>query len=90
MKRKILFAFIGALLLHILYFATQLLIGLVQTFFYKPQFAPDTVVLQSEMAFGFINQGSPIFLLGSYIGVAFLIFAVLSIKKKGVNSIDRN
>ncbi|AMO87649.1 hypothetical protein B857_03230 [Solibacillus isronensis B3W22] len=68
MKRKILFAFIGALMLHILYFAAQLLIGLIQTLFYKPQFAPDKVVLQNEMAFGFINQGSPIFLLGSYIG----------------------
>lgn len=90
MKRKILFAFTGALLLHILYFATQLLIGFVQTFFYKPQFAPDTVVLQSEMAFGFVNQGSLILLVFSYIGVAFLIFAVLSIKKKGVSSIDRN
>ncbi|WP_339197021.1 hypothetical protein MKY27_01225 [Solibacillus sp. FSL R5-0449] len=53
MKRKILFAFIGALLLHILYYAILLLIGLVQTFFYKPQFAPDTVGLQSEMVFGF-------------------------------------
>ncbi|MEK5078918.1 hypothetical protein MKX73_08280 [Solibacillus sp. FSL W7-1436] len=90
MKRKILFAFIGALLLHILYFAAQLLIGLVQTFFFKPQFAPDTVGLQSELSFGFVNGGSAIFLLGSYIGVAFLIFAVLSIKEKGVNSIDRN
>ncbi|MFL0583081.1 hypothetical protein ACH0B6_10935 [Solibacillus silvestris] len=88
MKRKILFAFIGALLLHILYFAAQLLIGLIQTFFYKPQFAPDTVVLQSELTFGFVNQGSPIFLVGSYIGVALLIYAVLSLKKKGVNSID--
>ncbi|MER2113438.1 MAG: hypothetical protein ABS960_12165 [Solibacillus isronensis] len=82
MKRKILFAFFGALLLHILYFTAQLLIGLVQTFFYKPQFAPDTVVLQSEMAFGFVNQESPILLLGSYIGVALLIFAVLSLKKE--------
>lgn len=90
MKRKILFAFIGALLLHILYYAILLLIGLVQTFFYKPQFAPDTVGLQSEMVFGFVNRGSPVFLLGSYIGVALLIFAVLSLKKKGVNSIDRN
>lgn len=85
MKRKILFAFIGALMLHILYFAAQLLIGLIQTLFYKPQFAPDTVVLQNEVAFGFINQGSPI---GSYIGVALLIYAVLSLKRKGVNSID--
>lgn len=90
MKRKILFAFIGALLLHILYFTAQLLIGLVRTFFYKPQFAPDTVELQSEVTFGFVNQGSPMILLGSYIGVAFLIFAVLSLKKKGVISIDRN
>ncbi|MCM3723136.1 hypothetical protein [Solibacillus isronensis] len=88
MKRKFLFAIIGALLLHILYFTAQLLIGLVQTFFYKPQFAPDTVVLQSEMTFGFVNQGSPILLLGSYIGVAILIFGVLSLKKKGVSSID--
>ena len=90
MKRKILFAFIGALLLHILYFTAQLLIGLVQTFFYKPQFAPNMVELQSEITFGFVNQGSPILLLGSYIGVALLIFAVLSLKMKGVNSIDRN
>ena len=88
MKRNFLFAFVGALLLHILYFAAQLLIGLIQTFFYKPQFAPNTVVLQSEVAFGFVNQGSPILLIGSYIGAALLIFAVLNIKKKGVNSID--
>lgn len=88
MKRKILFAFIGALMLHILYFAAQLLIGLIQTLFYKPQFGPDTVVLQSELTFGFVNQGFPIFLVGSYIGVALLIYAVLSLKRKGVNSID--
>lgn len=88
MKRNFLLAFVGALLLHILYFAAQLLIGLTQTFFYKPQFAPNTVVLQSEVAFGFVNQGFPIFLIGSYIGIALLIFAVLNIKKKGVNSID--
>ncbi|WP_342574702.1 hypothetical protein MHH37_01460 [Solibacillus sp. FSL K6-1781] len=88
MKRKILFAFIGALLLHILYFAAQLLIGLIQTYFYKPQFAPDPVVLQSEVAFGLVNQGSAIYLLGSYIGVALLLFAILSLKKKGVNNID--
>lgn len=88
MKRKTLFAFIGALMLHILYFAAQLLIGLIQTLFYKPQFGPDTVVLQSELTFGFVNQGFPTFLLGSYIGVALLIYAVLSIKRKGVNSSD--
>ena len=88
MKRKFLLAFAGALLLHILYFAVQLLIGLIQTFFYKPQFAPDTAVLQSELAFGFISQGSPIILLGSYMGVALLIFVVLNLKKKGVNNID--
>lgn len=88
MKRKILFALVGAFLLHILYFSAQLLIGIVKTFLYQPQFAPDAVVLQNEISFGVITRESPILLLGSYFVVALLIFGLINLKKKGVNNID--
>ena len=82
MKRKIFFSLIGALLLHVLYFIGQLVFGLIQTFLYRPQFAPNDFVLQSEVAFGLIAQGSPIVLIGSYILLTLLIFVLLILKKE--------
>lgn len=82
MKRKFIFAALGALLLFILYMLAKLIFGLIQTFLYRPQFAPDDFVLQSEVAFGFIVQGSPIMLIGVYIVVTLILFALLMLKKE--------
>ncbi|MGN7478826.1 hypothetical protein ACTHOQ_13315 [Solibacillus silvestris] len=82
MKRKILFALIGALLLHILYFAAQILFGIMQTLLYRPQFAPNVEVLQSEITFGVITRESPMLLFGSYLVVALLLFGLLILKKE--------
>lgn len=82
MKRKFIFALLGALLLFILYTLLQLIFGLIQTFLYRPQFAPDDFVLQSEVAFGFIGQGSPIMLIGIYMLVTLILFALLMLKKE--------
>lgn len=88
MKRNILLALLGALVLQIGYFFVQLLIGIVQTYFYQPQFAPNDIVLQSEVAFGFISQGTPLFVLASYFLATLVLFMMLktkeSFKKKGV------
>lgn len=81
MKRKVLLAFLGALLIHIAYFLVQLLMGIVKTFLYQPQFAPDDVVLQSEVAFGLVTQGAPTILIASYFIVAFLLFMILHTKE---------
>ena len=81
MNRNVLLALLGALLLHIGYFLVQLLIGIVQTFFYQPQFAPTDVVLQSEVAFGFVSRGTPLFLLASYFLASLLLFMMLKTKE---------
>lgn len=75
-KRNLLLALMGALLLHLIFFIAQILRGIVQTFFYQPQFAPDDVVLQSTISFGMTAQGSPAILLASYIVVALILFAL--------------
>ncbi|MBD8034566.1 MULTISPECIES: hypothetical protein [Solibacillus] len=82
MKRKFISALLGALLLFILYILAQLIFGLIQTFLYRPQFAPDDFVLQSEVAFGFIIQVSPIMLIGIYMLVTLILFALLMLKKE--------
>ena len=82
MKRKFISALLGALLLFILYILAQLIFGLIQTFLYRPQFAPDDFVLQSEVAFGFIVQGSPFMLIGIYMLVTLILFALLMLKKE--------
>ena len=76
------FASLGALLLFILYTLAQLIFGLIQTFLYRPQFAPDDFVLQSEVAYGFIVQMSPIMLIGMYILITLILFALLMLKKE--------
>lgn len=76
LKRNMLLALIGALLMHMIFFIAQILIGLVQTFFYQPQFAPDDVVLQSTISLGMTAQGSPAILLASYIVVVLILFAL--------------
>lgn len=76
------FASLGALLLFILYTLAQLIFGIVQTFLYRPQFAPNDFVLQSEVAFGFIVQGSPFMLIGIYMLVTLLLFALLMLKEE--------
>ncbi|MBD8038260.1 hypothetical protein H9635_16015 [Solibacillus sp. A46] len=82
MKRKFMFASLGALLLFILYTLAQLIFGIIQTFLYRPQFAPDDFVLQSEVAFGFIVQRSPLMIIGIYILLTLLLFALLMLKKE--------
>lgn len=82
MKRKFISALLGALLLFILYILAQLIFGLIQTFLYRPQFAPDDFALQSEVAFGFIIQVSPIMLIGIYMLVTLILFALLMLKKE--------
>lgn len=82
MKRRICFSLIGALLLHLLYFVAQLIFGLIQTYLYRPQFAPNDFILQSEVAFGFIAEWSPNLLIGSYIILTLLIYALLMLKKE--------
>ncbi|MCH7320267.1 hypothetical protein LZ480_00075 [Solibacillus sp. MA9] len=92
-KRNMLFALVGALIIHIAYVLIQLLIGIIQTFFYQPQFAPNDVILQSEVAFGFMLQGAPLILLGSYFIVAVVLFTILNTKealKRKVRGHDRN
>ena len=81
MKRNVLLALLGALLLHIAYFLVQLLIGIVKNFFYQPQFAPTDVILQSEVAFGFVSRGTPLFLLASYFVVALVLFMMFKTKE---------
>ena len=80
-KRNLLLALMGALLLHLIFFIVQILSGIVQTFFYQPQFAPDDVVLQSTISFGMTTQGSPAILLASYIIVALILFALFQTRK---------
>ena len=48
-------ALAGALALHLAYIGIVFLIGWLQTYFYKPQFSPGTVVLQSEVVFGVVT-----------------------------------
>lgn len=80
-KRNMLLALLGAFVLHIVFFIVQILSGIVQTFFYQPQFAPDDVVLQSTISFGMTAQGSPAILLASYIIVALILFALFQTRK---------
>lgn len=82
MKRKFIFAALVTLLLFTIYTLAQLIIGVVQTYLYKPQFAPNDLVLQSEVAFGFVTRSSPIVLFGSYCVITLILFALLMLKKE--------
>lgn len=82
MKRKFVFAALGTLLLFTIYTLAQLIIGVVQTYLYKPQFSPNDLVLQSEVSFGVVMHGSPLVLIGSYCMITLIIFALLMLKKE--------
>ena len=69
-------ALAGALALHLAYIGIVFLIGWLQTYFYKPQFSPGTVVLQSEVVFGVVTA-PPIVYVSSFVIVAMLIGLVL-------------
>lgn len=82
MKHKFIFAALATLLLFTLYTLAQLLLGLIQTYFYRPQFSPNDIVLQSEVSFGVVMHGSPTMLIGSYCIITLIIFALLMLKKE--------
>ena len=81
-------ALVGALLLHIAYIGIVFLMGWVQTYFYKPQFSPGTIVLQSEVSFGVVTA-SPIVYVGSFVIVTMLIGLVLMGRKQLKKGIRR-
>ncbi|MER2108273.1 MAG: hypothetical protein ABS949_15165 [Solibacillus sp.] len=58
----------GSIVLHVVYFLCMVAIGFAQTYLYKPQFAPNTLVLQQEVAFGYVVQLP-------YVGVSFIVVA---------------
>ncbi|MER1986257.1 MAG: hypothetical protein ABS948_10235 [Solibacillus sp.] len=58
----------GSIVLYVVYFLCIVAIGLAQTYLYKPQFAPNTLVLQQEIAFGYVAQFP-------YVGVSFIVVA---------------
>ena len=74
-------ALAGASALHMTYIGIVFSIGLLQTYFYKPQFSTETMVLQSEVSFG-SEAASPIIYLGSFVIVAMLIALVLIGRKQ--------
>jgi hypothetical protein len=74
-------ALAGALVLHMAYMGIVFLIGLLQTYFYKPQFSTEAVVLQSEVSFGSV-AASPIVYVSSIIIVAIVIALVLMGRKQ--------
>lgn len=82
MKRKFVFAALVTLLLFTIYTLAQLIIGVIQTYLYKPQFSPGDLVLQSEVSFGAVMHGSPLVLIGSYCMITLIIFALLMLKKE--------
>lgn len=81
LKRNLLIALMGALVVHIAYFSVQLCISIVKTFFYQPQFALSDVALQSEVSFGFVMHDASLILSLSYFIVASLLFAALHTKQ---------
>lgn len=58
----------GSIVVHGVYFLCMVAIGLAQTYLYQPQFAPNTLVLQQEIAFGYVAQFP-------YVGVSFIVVA---------------
>lgn len=88
-KTKWIAASLLALLIIVLYILGQLVIGLIQTFLYRPQFAPDDFILQSEISFGGpALHSSPLALVGGYCILTLLLLIVFTLKKKGVDKID--
>lgn len=82
MKRKFIFASLATLLLFTVYTLAQLIIGVIRTYLYKPQFSPNDLVLQSEVSFGVVMHGSPIVLVGNYCIITLIIFALFMLKKE--------
>lgn len=69
----------SSLLLQIVYIGSGMVIGWIHTKRNALQFSPGDIVLQSEVAFGFII--SPVFLLISYIGIAVILAVFLVFRK---------
>ena len=74
-------ALAGAFALHMACIGIVFLIGLLQTYFYKPQFSTEAIVLQSEVSFGGV-AASPITYGSSFVIVAMLIALVLIGRKQ--------
>ena len=81
-------ALAGALALHLAYIGIVFLMAWIQTYFYKPQFSPGTIVLQSEVSFGVITA-SPLVYVSSFVIVAMLIGLVLMGRKQLKKGIRR-
>lgn len=88
MKRKFILASLATCLLFILYTLAQIITGLIQTFLYRPQFSPNDIVLQSEVTFGVVTNGSPLLIVGTFILLTLLIFGLLMLKKERREQID--
>ena len=73
----------GSAILHIVYFLCMTAIGLAQTYFYKPQFAPNVLVLQQEIAFGYVVRFPSIGF--SLVLIAVVIWLLLQIRRKKLN-----
>lgn len=70
----------GSVLLHAVYFLCMLAVGLAQTYLYRPQFAPNTFVLQQEIAFGYVIRFP--YVGFSFVGVALLVGIVLIVRER--------
>ena len=86
--RMIWLALAGALTLHLAYIGIVFLIGWLQTYFYKPQFSPGTVVLQTEVSFGVVTAPLIVY-VSSFVIVAILIGLVLIGRKQFKKGIRR-
>lgn len=71
---------IGSVALHALYIVCTIGLALVRTYFYQPQFAPDVLVLQQEVAFGYVVRFPYVGL--SFFVVTMLLVGLLLIKNK--------
>lgn len=71
---------IGSFCLHVSYIGLVFSIAFAKTLFYKPEFPPNAVVLQSEVAFGF--TGSPFSIVVSFVVVAGVLGVVFLIRRK--------
>lgn len=68
--RMIIQALVGSAVVHAIYFAFELAIGLVQTYFYQPDVEPNMVVLQNEITFGYVVNFP-------YVGMSFILVALV-------------